>query len=247
MEIKSPDLHAGGLLSASPDPLRYDGHPLDPEEAAGMIASFIQPDATVLDIGCGTGAISKFLIETRGVRLLGIEPDPKRVDLARSRGINIMQGFLDEQIIENLGKFDVVLFADVLEHLPAPNTALQLVRQALKPEGVVVASIPNIAHWSVRFNLMLGRFDYQPYGIMDATHLRWFTEESVRCLFEMSGYHIEKISHTAGVLLPIYNEIPWRYLFNRRYQKPIVRFLARKLPKLFGCQHVIRASVKGTV
>lgn len=244
MSIISPDQHAGGLLSLAPDPLRYDGHPLDPDEAAGMIAAMVQPGASVLDIGCGTGAISRFLIDTRGVQLLGIEPDPQRVAVARSRGINVVQGFLDKKTLENLGTYDVVLFADVLEHLPDPSSALQLAREALKPGGVVVASIPNVAHWSVRFELLFGRFDYQPYGIMDATHLRWFTEKSVRTLFEMSGFQVEKIKHTAGVLLPAYCQFPWRYFRPRRYRNPAVRFLAKKLPRLFGCQHVIRAALK---
>jgi methionine biosynthesis protein MetW len=245
MKTTSPDQHATGLLSVSPDPLRYDGHTDDPAEAAGMIAAVIQPKATVLDVGCGTGSVSKILMETRGVQLLGIEPDPHRVAVARSRGINAMQGFFDEKTVENLGKFDVVVFADVLEHLPDPGAALRLAHQVLKPDGAVVASIPNIAHWSVRLDLLCGRFDYQPYGIMDATHLRWFTEKSVRALFETTGYQIESIRHTAGVLLPAYYEyFPWRYFRPRRYRKPVVRFLARTMPRLFGCQHIIRASLK---
>lgn len=209
-----------------------------------MIAAMVQSGARVLDIGCGTGAISKFLMDTRGVQLQGIEPDPQRVALAKARGVNVTQGFFDEKSIESLGKFDVVVFADVLEHLPDPSAALQLARNVLKPDGVVVASIPNIAHWSVRLDLLCGRFDYQPYGIMDATHLRWFTEKSVRALFNMSGYQVEDIRHTAGVLLPAYNDFPWRYFRPRRYRKPVVRFLARKLPRLFGCQHVVRATLK---
>lgn len=244
MKATTPDQYAGGLLSALPDPLRYDGHPLDPAEAAGMIAAMVQPGAKVLDIGCGTGAISKFLMDTRGVQLQGIEPDPQRVALARERGVNVTQGFFDEKTIESLGKFDVVVFADVLEHLPDPSAALRLACNVLKPDGAVVATIPNIAHWSVRLDLLWGRFDYQPYGIMDATHLRWFTEKTVRALFTMSGYQVEDIRHTAGVLLPAYNDIPWRYFRPRRYRKPVVRFLARKLPRLFGCQHVVRATLK---
>ncbi len=244
MKTTTPDQYGDGLLATSLDPLRYDGHPLDPAEAAGMIASLIQPNVTVLDIGCGTGAISKFLVETRGVQLLGIEPDSERVALAQSRGINVKQGYFDEKTAEALGKFDAVVFADVLEHLPDPAAALRLALKVLKPGGAVVASIPNVAHWSVRYNLLLGRFDYQPYGIMDATHLRWFTVKSVRNLFEMSGYTVEQIRHTAGVLLPAYDEFPWRYFRPRRYRKPVVRYLARKLPRLFGCQHVIRASPK---
>lgn len=245
MKTPSPDRHAAGFLEVCPDPLRYDGQTNDPAESAGMIAALVQPNARVLDVGCGTGSISKIIVETTGAQLTGIEPDPQRVAVARSRGINALQGFFDEKTIDNLGKFDVVVFADVLEHLPDPATALRLAHHVLKPDGAVVASIPNIAHWSVRLDLLCGRFDYQPYGIMDATHLRWFTEKSVRVLFETTGYQIESLRHTAGVLLPVYYEhFLWRYFRPRRWRNPLIRLLTKAMPRLFGCQHVIRATQK---
>jgi methionine biosynthesis protein MetW len=245
LTMLSPDQHAKGFLSAELDPLRYDGHPTDPDEAAAMIAGLVQTKARVLDVGCGTGAISKFLVETRGVRLIGIEPDPQRANTARGRGIDVVEGFFNEQTIADFEPFDVVIFADVLEHLSEPATALQLARRVLKPDGTVVASIPNIAHWSVRLDLLRGRFDYQPYGIMDATHLRWFTEKSVRILFEATGYEVESIQHTTGFLLPAYSEFFfWRHFRPRRYRRPLVRFLVQSMPRLFGCQHVVRAARK---
>lgn len=242
MNTASPDQHASGFLSQSPDPLRYDGHTNDPAEAAGIIAAFVRPHARVLDVGCGTGSVSKIIVETTGAQLTGIEPDAERANVARSRGIDVIQGLFDEKIIADLGKFDVVVFADVLEHLPDPSAALQLAHRVLKPDGTVIASIPNIAHWSVRLELLWGRFDYQPYGIMDATHLRWFTEKSVRGLFKSAGYEIEYIKHTAGILLPAYQQnFFWRHFRPRRYRNPAIRFLTLKLPRLFGCQHVVRA------
>lgn len=248
MNAASPDQHASGFLAAAPDPLRYDGHTKDPAEAAAMVAALVGPSARVLDVGCGTGSVSKIIVEITGAELTGIEPDSQRAAVARARGINVIQGLFDEKIIADLGKFDVVVFADVLEHLPDPSSALRLAHRVLIPNGAVVASIPNIAHWSVRLDLLRGRFDYQPYGIMDATHLRWFTEKSVRGLFESSGYQIERIDHTAGILLPAYQEyFLWRHFRPRRYRIPAVHFLARHFPRLFGCQHVVRACRKQAV
>jgi methionine biosynthesis protein MetW len=242
MSIASPDKHAAGFLASAPNPLRYDGHTNDPAEAAGIISALVQPNARVLDVGCGTGSVSKIIVEATAAQLTGIEPDSQRAAVAQLRGINVILGFFDEKTVEKLGKFDVVVFADVLEHLPDPSAALRLAHQVLKPNGTVVASIPNIAHWSVRLDLLRGRFDYQPYGIMDATHLRWFTEKSVRGLFEATGYKVEIIRHTAGILLPAYQQyFFWRHFRPRRYRNPAVRFLTRHLPRLFGCQHVIRA------
>jgi SAM-dependent methyltransferase len=160
---------------------------------------------------------------------------------ARARGLQVHQGTFDGGWVESMGKFDVVVFADVLEHLPDPAAPLHLARTVLRPSGAVVASVPNVAHWSVRWDLLWGRFTYTPSGIMDATHLRWFTERSVRALFEASGYRIERLSHTLGAALPLYRERRlWRSLPQHRVRS-VLRLLTRVMPRVFGCQHVIRA------
>jgi SAM-dependent methyltransferase len=128
-----------------------------------------------------------------------------------------------------------------LEHVADPGNFLQLAHRALLPRGRVIASVPNVAHWSVRVDLLRGRFDYQPTGIRDATHLRWFTAETVRLLFESSGLRVVSLRHTAGVTLPEYEtRRPWRWIPRGR-RDPLIRALARRLPLLFGCQHIIHA------
>jgi len=245
MNLESPDRNSGGFLKAPPDPLRYDGHTSDPTEAAGKIAGLTPRDKRVLDIGCGTGSLSRLLVDLQGAKLVGIEPDLSRATIARNRGIDARHGYFDEASVQGLGKFDVVVFADVLEHLPDPAAALRLTRQVLDPGGIVIASVPNIAHWSVRLELFCGRFDYQSCGIMDATHLRWFTEKTLRDLFESSGYGVETIQQTAGVGGSVYYEyFFWRWFRPRRYRPPLIRWLAKSFPRLFGYQHVIRAVVK---
>jgi methionine biosynthesis protein MetW len=245
MNSISPDRHAVGFLDVVPEPLRYDGHTSDPLEAAGVIAGLMPANKRVLDVGCGTGSLSRLLVDLRGALVVGIEPDPKRATIARKRGIDARDGFFDEATASSLGKFDVVVFADVLEHLPDPASALQLTRQVLKSDGMVIVSVPNVAHWSVRLELLFGRFNYQSCGIMDATHLRWFTEYSLRAFFESSGYRVDVIRQTAGTGGSVYHEYCfWRWFRPRRYRIPLIRWLAKSLPRLFGYQHVVRAYLK---
>jgi O-antigen biosynthesis protein len=92
-------------------------------------------------------------------------------------------------LVDHFGRaaFDVVIFGDVLEHLRRPLDVLRMARPLLAPGGFVVASIPNIAHGAVRLALLEGRFDYRPLGLLDDTHIRFFTRESVEALFRDAG------------------------------------------------------------
>jgi SAM-dependent methyltransferase len=195
-----------------------------------------------LDVGCGTGSVSRIIADTRNTKIIGIEPDSCRAAAARARGLEVYQELFTPAIVRRLEPFDVIVFADVLEHVADPGNFLQLAHRALRPGGRVIASVPNVAHWSVRVDLLRGRFDYQPTGIRDATHLRWFTGETVRSLFESNGLRVISLQHTAGVALPDYEtRRPWRWM-SRDLRDPIIRALARRLPLLFGCQHVIHAT-----
>lgn len=89
---------------------------------------------------------------------------------------------------------------------------LREVKNSLAPDGRVLASIPNVAHWTVRAQLLFGNFNYKPTGIMDATHLRWFTRRSVRRLFEAAGYEVEDIRGAAGGWMGVYRYTPLRFL-----------------------------------
>ena len=223
------------------DPLRYDGHTAAPQEVARMLADLVPAGSRVLDVGCGTGSVTQIIADTRDAKVIGIEPNPSRAAVARARGLEVHEGQLTTEAIERFHQFDVVMFADVLEHTADPGSLLQLARRALLPGGKVIASVPNVAHWSVRIDLLRGRFNYEPVGIRDATHLRWFTAASVQLLFESNGLRVLSLQQTAGVDLPDYaNRRPWRWL-SRARRDPIIRRLARQLPLLFGCQHIVHA------
>lgn len=223
------------------DPLRYDGHTDAPQEVARMLAELVPVGSRVLDVGCGTGSVSRIIADTRDAQIIGIEPDSCRAAAARARGLEVHEELFTPAIVQRLEPFDVIVFADVLEHVADPGNFLQFARPALLPGGRVIASVPNVAHWSVRLDLLRGRFEYQPVGIRDATHLRWFTADTVRSLFETNGLRVISLRHTAGVTLPDYEtRRPWRWI-GRGRRDPLIRVLVSRLPLLFGCQHIIHA------
>jgi methionine biosynthesis protein MetW len=237
-----PDENAAGFLGEPVRSLRYDYADDHPQEVAALIAGFVPHGARVLDVGCGTGCVSAVVQRLRDARLIGVEPDAERVLAARERGIEVVEGYLTRALIEELGTFDVVVFADVLEHLSNPSELLQLGCSALARDGVVVISVPNVAHWSVRWGLLRGRFEYEQYGIMDATHLRWFTADSLAAWLHNNGLAVERMTQSAGAKLPVYSRAwPWRAMSQYRRFK-LIRLLALRWPLLFGCQHIVLAS-----
>jgi methionine biosynthesis protein MetW len=243
----SPDRHSHGFVTGTVDPLRYDydDQANDPDEVIGIISRMIPAGARVLDVGCGAGSVSVQIIANGRTSLVGVEPDETRARAARDRGVDVRSGFLTPELIGELGTFDVVLFADVLEHLADPLSLLELARTALARGGRIIASVPNVAHWSVRTELARGNFVYRDWGIMDATHLRWFTHANLQLLFQSAGLAIEERRVTAGVDLQCYSERwPWRVM-SRPTRMALVRRGLRRFPLLFGCQLVVRSAPVG--
>lgn len=230
-----PDRHADGLLAQAPPVGRYDGQNYAADESTGLLGSLIPRGARVLDVGCGPGSVSCLLRDHRQATVVGIEPNAERAAIARARGLEVHVGYLTPELLATLGSFDAVVFADVLEHLADPAAMLRLVRPALRPGCVIVASTPNIAHWSVRLSLLAGNFNYDASGLMDATHLRWFTRRTARELFERAGFSVTALAGSTGQWLPDYQRVP--YGLRRRF----LPWLVRRLPGLFSCQLIIQA------
>ena len=152
-------------------------------------------DGNVLEVGPATGYITKALAE-RGCRVTALEIDPAAAESAGQFAERMIVGDIEQVDFEELfgdEKFDVVMYGDVLEHLVDPEGTLVKTKDILAPGGRVVASIPNVAHASVRLALLSGEFKYRSDGLLDRTHLRLFTRESIHSLFEAAGYDIEEI------------------------------------------------------
>src|SRR5438874_922 len=126
----------------------------------------------VLELGCATGHMSRILAD-RACDVTAIELDAQAAERASAYCERVIVGDLDQLDFEQeLGaeRFDVAIAADVLEHLKDPSAVLRSVRNYLRPDGYVVASIPNIAHMSIRLALLSGRFPYSETGLLDRTH-----------------------------------------------------------------------------
>ena len=171
----------------------------DGNTSHALIAASVGHDKRVLDVGCAAGDFAEVLAG-RGCEVTGIEIDPEAARRAERYCERVIVGDVEHPDTTNEldeGSFDVVVFGDVLEHLKDPLTALKRLKPCLKPEGYAVASIPNVAHGSVRLALLQGRFRYRTLGLLDATHLRFFTRESVERLFEDAGFLITDLKRTS--------------------------------------------------
>src|SRR5438045_4240009 len=158
-----------------------------------LVLGLVEPGSRVLEFGCASGYMSEALGDRLGASVVGVELDAEAAQLAAVHTERVLVGDAEELDLEaELGgeRFDAVLFADVLEHLRDPASLLRRVRQFVGEGGVVIASIPNIAHASVRLALLGGSFQYREEGLLDAGHLRFFTREGIQDLFESSGYLI---------------------------------------------------------
>lgn len=149
----------------------------------------------VLDIGCANGEFSASIKERQGSEIWGVELNPEAAAVAASRLDKVIQG----DIYDAMGQlpanyFDCVVCNDILEHLPDPGRILEGIRKNLSPDGVVVASIPNVRYLPVLYELLVTKdWKYRDCGVLDNTHLRFFTCKSIFRLFESSGYRIVRI------------------------------------------------------
>jgi 2-polyprenyl-3-methyl-5-hydroxy-6-metoxy-1,4-benzoquinol methylase len=177
--------------AAPPHAFKYTQFQDDPASTHSKIVSLVPPATRVLEFGCATGYMTEVLKNRLGCTVVGIEIDRDAAALAEQYAERVIVG--DAETIDYAAElageeFDVVLFADVLEHLKEPADVLRRVRPFVAENGVVVASIPNIAHASVRLALRGGEFRYREWGLLDDTHLRFFTRASIQDLFEETGY-----------------------------------------------------------
>ena len=160
----------------------------------------------VLEIGCNTGSFSQFMKDA-GAFVYGVEPFS---DEAMRQGYvdgffhGMVESFLDSEERKELPLFDAVVFGDVLEHLMDPQRVLLRVADSLKPGGVIIASVPNVAHLSVRRMLEDGQWLYKRYGLLDSTHRYFFTRHSLRKFLIRVGFGIERSHHTLAPIIEEY-------------------------------------------
>jgi SAM-dependent methyltransferase len=170
----------------------------DRNDAHAIMVEMVGTDKRVVDFGCWTGFVAREL-KRRGCYVTGIEVDPRAAEVARSVCDRVIEADLDTiDLRESLEgeKYDVGLFGDVVEHLKDPARLLRQMREMLSPGGYIVVSVPNIAHAGVRLMLLQGRFKYEDTGILDDTHLKYYTRQSIGDLLEACGYIVDVMNWT---------------------------------------------------
>ncbi|HEU5188010.1 MAG TPA: class I SAM-dependent methyltransferase, partial [Candidatus Saccharimonadales bacterium] len=157
---------------------------------------FVPKDSRVLDVGCSSGNFGEVLINEKQCEVVGLDIDVPDIAEAGKKLTAAYVRNIEQEDIADLGTFDVVMFVDVLEHLLDPIAALEKVKKQLKKGGRVAFSIPNMAHISVRLQLLEGFFEYTPIGVLDRTHLHYYDELEVKQIFNQSGFAIKEINPT---------------------------------------------------
>ncbi|MCE5199006.1 MAG: class I SAM-dependent methyltransferase [Armatimonadota bacterium] len=180
------------MLNDGPSRKEYRQAELGPAHWA--IVNLLKPGSKVLEVGCATGHVTQHLKKEMGCRVTAVEIDAAQARDAEPFADRLIVGDIEcPEVWNELERdYDAVVFADVLEHLRDPWQALRRSNDVLKNDGRVLASIPNIAYYRVRLQLMLGQFEYSDFGILDNTHLRFFEANTTRRLFECSGWRVGK-------------------------------------------------------
>ena len=229
-------------LSIGSDGERYGFNP-SPYGTHWKAIGLVPDGARVLDVGCGQGCVAREVV-SKGCEVLGIELEPDAAELARRHCAEVVIADMDAlaELPWPEHSFDVILCMDILEHLKDPARALKLLKLYLKPDGIVVVTLPNVANWWLRFRLLRGRWDYHPLGICDRSHLRFFTLKTARDLLAEAGLSIEKLDVTPGAGA----WAPYHYTIGKllRLFKLDERFdywLSRHFPRFFAYQFIFSA------
>lgn len=158
---------------------------------------YIKPNTVVLDFGCSTGYFGEYLKKNKNCTVYGVEISD---DILQAKKVLDgvysfdLDGDWPEEVFER--KYDSLFYGDVLEHLKDPAAALRKSASLLKSGGKIFVSVPNIAHISTRLELLSGNFEYEPMGILDTTHLKYFTLHSFSDMAKSAGYEVLATDYT---------------------------------------------------
>jgi glycosyltransferase involved in cell wall biosynthesis len=222
-----------GTASWVPSPQEY-AFKKDDRSSHDVILGMMQdlPPSRVLDLGCSGGLFASH-VRAAGHHVTGV--DLVEVPGVRERTDHFIKARLEDGIPGEAGDgFDVVVVADIIEHLPQPGLVLNDICRVLRPGGQVMLSVPNFGHWYPRARVVTGMFGYDRRGILDDTHLRFFTRRTLRRLVRSSGFDILQEQPTG---------VPAKTMIGGpvgRLTRAIDRMLVRSRPTLFGYQFVMR-------
>src|SRR6266568_5628114 len=215
----------------------------DPKSSHQQIARLLRElrPAAMLDVGAAQGMLGRLLgeeskIEDRGskIEIDAIEPNPEWAEAARPYYRRMMNSTVEAaNLVDNT--YDCVVCADVLEHLPDPLSTLKRLRKAAKPDATFIISLPNVAHLAVRTMLLFGRFPKMERGILDKTHLQFFTKDTAKNLLNDAGLRIDRILTTVVPLEDFGDGFITKTMMGAQ------RFAVAVLPRLFAMQWIFVA------
>lgn len=190
---------------------------INDNDSLALIARKISRDSRVLELGTATGYFSRFLKEQLNCTIDGAELDADMAKTAREYCQTLFVGNLEQERLSDHfppAAYDFVICADVLEHLYNPETLLKQLKALLKPAGRVVISIPNVGYAGLILDLIEGGFQYRDEGILDRTHIRFFTRGSFTGLLSTLGYEVDSVE-------PVRRALNETEFFGRLDQLPV--------------------------
>lgn len=198
----------------------------------------VPQSAIILDVACSTGYLGKYLIDTKECIVDGIEIDKDAARIAAESYGRVFEGPINEvaKLVPDR-KYHVVLFMDILEHLVEPDSALHGLKGKLSKDGIVIASVPNVGNWLVRFEIARGRFEYgEKGGVLDKAHVRFFTLKTLVNLFESCGYSVNWVAATMPGWHSLYQPLHW-LPFGDKVRLALLKYY----PELLSLQFLICA------
>ena len=205
------------------------------------IAVFLESlpiQSKVLDVGTATGMLARRSGENTTLRFFGIETNPEWAAIASPFYEKLWVRSFDDISDEALGGYGAVVLGDVLEHVPVPEIVLNKLSGLQSPGSLFIISVPNVANLWVRFLLLFGRFDYAERGILDRTHLRFFTRKTLIELVKSAGLNIISIQATP---IPLELVAPFFVTPLGRLFHAVFAWLTSLFPTLLGYQFIVEA------
>jgi len=192
-----------------------------------LSTNLVPEKSKLLELGCATGFMSQYFRDKKNCQVYGVEIDPMAVKKARKICARTYQVDLNHKSawrqLKTTAPYDVIFCSSVIEHLVDPSFILNQMHLVLRPRGHLIITTPNIAHWRMRLHLLTGNWSYQDYGILDHTHLKFFTYYTFQQLILDAGFKIQKIKIDPAGGIKYFNNI------------------AKYFPNLYAHQIVVKA------
>jgi 2-polyprenyl-3-methyl-5-hydroxy-6-metoxy-1,4-benzoquinol methylase len=206
------------------NPQQQDVYPDDPR---ADVAPYVPHGfRSALEVGCGRGGFGRTLrAAAPEARLVGVEAVPEAADYTRRAGVfdEVLDGYFPDVLRDRDERFDLVVYNDVLEHIVDPWEVLRQTRDFIAPGGSVLASIPNVQFLPVVVDLVRARWEYAESGVLDRTHVRFFTRGSMLEMFEQTGYRVDVCAGN-GNFFDLWTQRPaWGRRALKRTMGPLIR------------------------